>query len=230
MVTSTRTHARGRLNSLNGLPVYSSSSSAVQEKLALRPTPWWFTLSLPIPGFPSRRLRLVTPYPFRLHEFTISRFGRKRGPLFLCISIVALIFTTFSLAQRFGSQDKQWPTFTRDPPTLVYKREDLQRIWLWEVSSGHYPSRRKSRVSCHYLCLALRIGHQYQNRYIFGPPLITLLYPPRDNTSLTRGQTRMRQLHAVQGQIVFIWISRAILQMLHTLLDQFPAASLISTL
>lgn len=144
MVTSTRTHARGRLNSLNGLPVYSASSSAVQEKLGLRHPPWWLSVSLPIPGFPSRRLRLVALHPYRLHEFTISRFGRKRGSLFLCISILALIFTTFSLAQRFGSQDKQWPTFTRDPPTLVYRREDLQRIWLWEISSGHYPSRRKS--------------------------------------------------------------------------------------
>ena len=188
MVTSTRTHARGRLNSLNGLPVYSASSSAVQEKLALRHSPWWLTVSLPIPGLPSRRLRLLALHPYRLHEFTISRFGRKRGSLFLCISILALIFTTFSLAQRFGSQDKQWPTFTRDPPTLVYRREDLQRIWLWEISSGHYPSRRKSRFHVIAPYLTLTVSHQYQNRYIYGHPQITPLYPPRVTPLTTRGQ------------------------------------------
>ncbi|KAF8632638.1 hypothetical protein AX15_001837 [Amanita polypyramis BW_CC] len=136
-------YARGRIGSLNGLPVHASSSSAVQEKLALYPAPWWITVSLPIPGVPLRRLRLVALNPVRVHEFAISRLGRKRGSLFLCVSFLALIFATFSLATRFGSQAKQWPPFTRDPPTLVYKREDLQRIWKWEISSGHYPSRRE---------------------------------------------------------------------------------------
>ncbi|KAK1232320.1 hypothetical protein PQX77_004571 [Marasmius sp. AFHP31] len=27
-------------------------------------------------------------------------------------------------------------------PTLVFRREDLQRIWHWEIASGHHPSRR----------------------------------------------------------------------------------------
>ncbi|KAF8640962.1 hypothetical protein AX17_000608 [Amanita inopinata Kibby_2008] len=137
-------HPRGRLGSVNGLPVYSSSSSAVQEKLALHSASWWVVISLSIPGVPSRRLRLLAPNPKRVHEFTTTRFGRKRGSFLLCLSIFALVFTTFALAQRFGTQAKQWPTpFTGDPPTLIYKREDLQRIWQWEISSGHYPSRRK---------------------------------------------------------------------------------------
>ncbi|KAF8585562.1 hypothetical protein K439DRAFT_1632567 [Ramaria rubella] len=29
-----------------------------------------------------------------------------------------------------------------DPPTLVYAREDLQRVWEWEIASGHFPSSR----------------------------------------------------------------------------------------
>jgi len=33
-------------------------------------------------------------------------------------------------------------TTASEPSTLVFRREDLQRIWNWEISSGHYPSRR----------------------------------------------------------------------------------------
>ncbi|KAG6829925.1 hypothetical protein H0H92_002948 [Tricholoma furcatifolium] len=33
---------------------------------------------------------------------------------------------------------ENWPP--SDPSTLVFRRDDLQRIWKWEVASGHYPS------------------------------------------------------------------------------------------
>ncbi|PFH50776.1 hypothetical protein AMATHDRAFT_144287 [Amanita thiersii Skay4041] len=152
MVTTVRfassqrpTRARGRLNSINGLPIYSSSSSsAVQEKLALRGLPWWIPVSFSLPGLASPRLQLLALNPRKVHEFTVTRFGRIRGTLLLCLSVLVLTFTTFALAQRFGTQAKQWPTpFTGDPSTLIFKREDLQRIWQWEIASGHYPSRRK---------------------------------------------------------------------------------------
>ncbi|KAF8168221.1 glycosyltransferase family 32 protein [Crassisporium funariophilum] len=140
---------RGRLSfSSNALPlVYSpsaSSSSAVQEKYAKRAlqSPWWIPVSLRIPGFRRRRVFLLNPR--RLHDFSVTRFGRKRGSILLCVSILFLIFFAFALAKRFGTHAKQWPTpFTGDPPTLVYKREDIQRIWQWEVASGHYPSRQR---------------------------------------------------------------------------------------
>ncbi|KAK1216072.1 hypothetical protein PQX77_021303 [Marasmius sp. AFHP31] len=35
---------------------------------------------------------------------------------------------------------ESWPA-VGDPSTLVFQREDLQRIWDWEIRSGHYPSR-----------------------------------------------------------------------------------------
>ena len=141
-------HHRGRLSFSNALPVYSfssTSSTAVQEKFAKRAlqSPWWISFSLYIPGLRTRRLFFLNPR--RLHDFSMSRFGRKRGSLLLCLSILSLIFFAFALAKRFGTHAKQWPTpFTGDPPTLVYKREDIQRIWQWEVTSGHYPSRRRS--------------------------------------------------------------------------------------
>jgi len=86
------------------------------------------------------------PNAARFHQFSVARFGRRKGPAFLCFSIFALIFTVFALAKRFATQDKKWPTTPfSTPPTLVFGREELQRIWQWEIESGHYPSDQKSR-------------------------------------------------------------------------------------
>lgn len=141
-------HHRARLSISNALPVYASSSStAVQEKYATRAQqhPWFIRVSLRIPGIPLPRIRIYFINPRRMHHFATTRFGRKRGSLFLCMSISLLIFFAFALAKRFGTHGKRWPTpFPRDPPTLVHRREDLQRIWHWELASGHYPSRQRS--------------------------------------------------------------------------------------
>ena len=145
---------RGRLSISNALPVYFSSSSAsstaVQEKYAKKAlrSSWWIPLY--IPGL--RRLHVFFLNPRRLHDSSMTRFGRKRGSLLLCLTISCLIFFAFALAKRFGTHAKQWPTpFTGDPPTLVYRREDLQRIWHWEVSSGHYPRRQRSELFIIYI-------------------------------------------------------------------------------
>ncbi|KAF7347924.1 Glycosyltransferase family 32 protein [Mycena venus] len=61
----------------------------------------------------------------------------------MVLVFVAMVFAMFALAKRFGTEEKTWPAFTNDPPTLVFRREDLQRIWSWEIASGHYPSRRR---------------------------------------------------------------------------------------
>lgn len=75
------------------------------------------------------------------------------SPIFLDYASVVLtrtkVFTTFALAKRFVTEEKTWPAFTGDPPTLVFKREDLQRIWSWEIASGHYPSRRRRESPWH---------------------------------------------------------------------------------
>jgi DDB1- and CUL4-associated factor 13 len=107
--------------------------------------PWTITLSIPIPGIQNRRLRLTVPHLGRIHQFTMARFGRKRGSLILCFALFALVFTVFALAKRFVTPNKKWPTLSpAEPPTLVFRRDDLQRIWNWEVASGHYPSRQAS--------------------------------------------------------------------------------------
>ena len=215
---------RGRLSISNALPVYSSSSissTAVQEKYAKKAlqSSWWIPFPLYIPGL--RRLRVFFLNPRRLHDFSMTRFGRKRGSLILCLSISCLIFFAFALAKRFGTHAKQWPTpFTGDPPTLVYKREDLQRIWQWEVTSGHYPSQRRSELFMIYLgkMASKSTLLQYQTSYDLKLPRKILPYPPeeRPNHHL---RAPILQLLEGRGQNVFILIYKARRKTAHTLLD-----------
>ena len=65
----------------------------------------------------------------------------------IVLGIVTCLWTVFALAKRFGSQEKQWPTILPNDSTLVFQREDLRKIWEWEIASGHYPSSRKSALS-----------------------------------------------------------------------------------
>ncbi|KAF5355904.1 hypothetical protein D9756_004160 [Leucocoprinus leucothites] len=133
---------RGRRATNNSLPVFANGSSAVQEKLALHAhyTPWWLRLTIPVP-FLRRPVRVFILNPRRLHDIATSRFGRKRGCLMLAMSLILAFFFVFALARRFGTHAKQWP-LSKDARTLVYGRADLQRIWKWEIASGHYPSRK----------------------------------------------------------------------------------------
>ena len=132
----------------NGLPTYSSSSAAVREKRHRQQysAQWLTPVSLPIPGVRTRRLRLMIPNIARLHQVSVARFGRRRGPFILFIGFLAALYLIFAVHKRYGTDDKSWPTplSLGEPSTLVYRREDLQRIWEWEVAAGHYPSGRKS--------------------------------------------------------------------------------------
>lgn len=88
----------------------------------------------------------MTPNIARLHQLSVAKFGRRKGPFMLCIGLLTLLYLIFAVHKRFGTDDKSWPapSFLGEPPTLVYRREDLQRIWEWEVEAGHYPSSRRS--------------------------------------------------------------------------------------
>lgn len=141
-----------------GLPVFSqSNSSAVKEKIGRRDSsPWLVTIFLPIPGVGTRRLRMFFVNPRRLYHFSTSRFGQIKGSIIICLGVLVFVFVAFALGKRFGTRGKKWPgPFIGDPPTLVYKREDLQRIWQWEIASGHYPSRRPSELKIYRPTLSL---------------------------------------------------------------------------
>lgn len=138
---------RDLARSPNGLPIFSSSSSIHEKKLRhAKATSWTVSIFLPIPGLRGRHLRLIIPNLSLLHQFTFSHFSRRRGTLVLLLACVSIVFTVYAVARRFGTEEKQWPTplFTGEPPTLVFGREDLQKIWQWEIQSGHYPSSRES--------------------------------------------------------------------------------------
>ena len=131
----------------NGLPLHSS---AVREKWQRhhQSSSWLVPISLPIPGVRTRRLRLMLPNLPKLHHGTIARFGRRRGRMLLATGLLAIIFTVvmmFRIRDRFVPEDRSWGgTYSSEPSTLVFRREDLQRIWEWEVAAGHYPSAAKS--------------------------------------------------------------------------------------
>ncbi|KAG9314280.1 hypothetical protein JVU11DRAFT_5068 [Chiua virens] len=127
----------------NGLPTYSSS--AVQEKMHrhTRSVSWTVPVSVPIPGVRTRRLRLFVPNPIRMQQFSLFRFGRRRGPLIVCLLLIVSLCTFFSFTRRFGPEEKQWTPSFGESSTLVFGREDIQRIWKWEIASGHYPSKRE---------------------------------------------------------------------------------------
>ncbi|KAF7968227.1 hypothetical protein HWV62_31607 [Athelia sp. TMB] len=86
----------------------------------------------------------MVPNLARLHQTSVARFGRKKGPAVLFMAVFAIVFSLFALAKRFGGEQKQWPTGSfGEKPTLVFGREELQRIWKWEIESGHFPSGQK---------------------------------------------------------------------------------------
>ena len=132
--------SKGRRSAV--LPVYSTSSFAVQKKFGHRNLSPWF-ISIPITRTP---FRLVFLNPRRLGQSSFLLFGPVKGSVILCLCFLSFCFFIFAFAKRFGTREKKWPRpFLGDPPTLVYGREDLRRIWQWEIASGHYPSRWPSK-------------------------------------------------------------------------------------
>ncbi|KAK7057493.1 hypothetical protein R3P38DRAFT_2841286 [Favolaschia claudopus] len=109
-----------------------------EDKYHKRPVQLWFTL--PVSIFGLLRFRLVLPNVKSTYLATTSRFGRLRGALVLLLTFLGLCFTVFAFVKRFGSHHRKWPG--GGSPTLVFRREDLGKIWRWEVASGHHPSRR----------------------------------------------------------------------------------------
>jgi WD repeat and SOF domain-containing protein 1 len=133
-----------------------SHSSAIEEKLERQHRShaslngWTRPVSLPIPGVRSRRLRILLPNAGPFNQLRVSRMRRKRGPLLVAIACLAVFFTVLLVTKSFGRSDwgDQWQSgASPEPPTLVFKREDLQRIWKWEIASGHYPSRRSRALT-----------------------------------------------------------------------------------
>jgi len=74
-----------------------------------------------------------------------SYHGRKRGPCLTLILYLLVIVCVCAFGRRYMSRQRTWPVIGPSS-TLVFKRKDLQNIWLWEIASGHHPSRRKGAL------------------------------------------------------------------------------------
>lgn len=111
-------------------PYYHSST---------RSSPWIIPFHIVIPGA-RRRLRLWTPNIRGLHRASLTKFGKKSGSFLIVLVYALLIFSVFALSHRFVSKEKTWPGVPST--TLVFDKEDLERIWRWEIASGHHPSTR----------------------------------------------------------------------------------------
>ena len=194
----------------NGLPTYSSSAVREKRHRQHQLSPWFTTISLPIPGVRSRRLRLMAPNIALLHQVSVAKFGRRRGSFILLLAFVITTYFIFAVNKRYVSAEKTWPApliSYGDPPTLVYRREDLQRIWEWEIAAGHYPSARKSMCICYVPMTVISCYDQSLNKWDCQILRKTLLYhldvPPRPHHG-SEGLLRPRHLELVQNASILI--------------------------
>lgn len=237
---------------MNGMSELPSHSSAVEEKLqrkahtAYAPTAAWTRpLYFSIPGVRDRHLRILVPnwallFPSRggmlltsasapaLYPAASPRImllKRRRGPIFLILAALALLFTLATLLRKRGSQNWNVEEGSGEPPTLVFRKKDLQQIWKWEIESGHYPSHANSELS--FLCDAMSLSEpcQYPCKLAWRAPPSIL--QSQKNFRRSSRRVTARQIPATFSQIplglapnVFISTFKVTLQRLHTLHDR----------
>ncbi|GJE91425.1 hypothetical protein PsYK624_075750 [Phanerochaete sordida] len=87
----------------------------------------------------------MIPNVSRIYQGSQTRFGKRRGPTILFLALFAVVYVMVALTRRVGGNGGSWADTLSfpDPSTLVYRREDIQRIWEWEIAAGHYPSGRR---------------------------------------------------------------------------------------
>lgn len=149
--------------------------SAVYEKLHYNSQrSWTKQVVVPIPGVSNRGLCVIVPNlpSWRQLQAKLPKpMGRKRTLLLICFACMAMVMTVMLFSRNVGTPEwpESWPP--GDPPTLVFRREDLQRIWKWEVASGHYPSRHSSKSNFRQFMFVRVNG-------IIVPRMIGLSSPP----------------------------------------------------
>jgi WD repeat and SOF domain-containing protein 1 len=98
---------------------------------------WTTPVHIPAPAFVRRPITIHVPLPPSVYR---SLLVRKVGQLVaLALGLIALL----ALIRRRHSHHEG----NSEAPTLVFGRNDLRRIWQWEIAAGHYPSTRRSRPS-----------------------------------------------------------------------------------
>jgi WD repeat and SOF domain-containing protein 1 len=155
------------------LPTYSS---AVREKLGIHSKRSWLIpmpFSIPsLPGAQPHRVRLRVLSPVRVPRHPISRFRYRRGLFSRCYAFLGGLLAICIVVMFLGTEESHWTPAFKDS-TLVFSREDLQKIWRWEIDSGHYPSHAKSEMVSTVNVVPLTWS-QYRNK-LDSPPLYPIL-------------------------------------------------------
>lgn len=117
-------------------------------------------LSIPVLKFlhPSRPLPFLSSRPLmkRTPAISSSRYDSRGSGYFLFRVVLAIAGTTFLFffagvyvlrlffaTLNAGRSGSVHIPFT-DPSTLVFSPAEIERVWRWEIASGHYPSRRST--------------------------------------------------------------------------------------
>lgn len=116
---------------------FSSLPFSLNEKHLTQPggRRWTTPVLIPTTAFVRRPITIHVPLPPSVYR---SVLARKIGQLAVLIALGLLVI--LSLTRRRNSQYEN----TSQTPTLVFGREDLRRVWQWEITAGHYPSSRRS--------------------------------------------------------------------------------------
>ena len=139
-----RVFSHPRKGRLSPLPSFTNSDET--HHFSSRYASSWATpIFVRIPFLCDYPLRLYLPIPPRLFHVFEARFGRRRWVTFLWILLAILLWVLFALTKHLFAGRGQWRPPFGDPPTLVFGRDELQRIWQWEVASGHYQSSHPSK-------------------------------------------------------------------------------------
>lgn len=154
-------HFNVRTNGNGYLPSHRGTLSAFINKDKLTgpshasPKGWMTTVFVPVPGVPSRRLRLILPVPPFMSATIRRRLARPKA-LLVSVFVVVLVILNIVVVVRKLSQTRRmgedWQTTVADAitqgDTCVFSADQVRKFWEWEIWSGNHPSRRRSEWCC----------------------------------------------------------------------------------
>ncbi|KAG8972056.1 hypothetical protein FRB90_010305, partial [Tulasnella sp. 427] len=97
--------------------------------------------SIPIPGL-RRPITVPLPIPPAVWSFVVLKLGRKRASWLVWCVLLTFGWIFLWAIVKWEKRGRWNDDSSGEESTLVYGREDLRRIWQWEIDSGHYPSTR----------------------------------------------------------------------------------------
>lgn len=188
----------GLLPSHRGMP----SVHINKDRLTSAPpksSPWLSRFYVPIPGSPGRFLTVVLPIPSGLATILRNHFARPRMAL-ITLFIGLLVFVNVSMVLKKANA-RRTPgesivnvitDVVTGQDTVVFNRDEIRRIYEWEIWGGNHPTRRRIPAE-------VGIPHDLYNPSV--PPRDQLSWPApseppflidgADNATIGTGPTRV---------------------------------------